>query len=325
MQSHNGWGSFVKLVILFERSTVALTLFFVAASALHAADGNATPFSASTRAVEAGPVEDRDAEVLMNAVTRDLDVTVREHQSQAESPRSSGLGLLQSTTRDQDTTTLPGVRDASSEWESISLIPNTQVEAWEAYFSGDGRPRLLAALLRVAPHREHVEGVLAQMGLPRDLMMVAYVESEFVPNAVSPKGATGPWQFMPATAARYGLQSGAWRDERSDYGKSTFAAARYLSDLHGTFDDWLLALAAYDAGEDTVSQAIVKGKSRDFWRLSHMGLLPSETQDYVPKILGAVRAWRKIASGTKSLDPPHEKEPGSSERKAWVYALSTGN
>ncbi len=116
-----------------------------------------------------------------------------------------------------------------------------------------------------------------------------------------------------------------WQDERTDYEKSTFAAARYLSDLHGTFGDWLLALAAYNAGKDTVSEAIVKGKSRDFWRLSHMGLLPSETQDYVPKILGAVQAWREIVSGTKSLDPTNEKEPGSSRPKAWVYALSTGN
>lgn len=167
--------------------------------------------------------------------------------------------------------------------------------------------------------------MLAQMGLPRELMMVAFVESEFIPTAVSPKGATGPWQFIPATAARYGLQLGIWRDERTDFEKSTFAAARYLSHLHGVFGDWLLALAAYNAGEDMVAGAIVKGRTRDFWRLHRMGLLPRETQDYVPEILGTLGASRTIDSEAASVEPSSERESSSSGRRTWVYALSAGN
>jgi membrane-bound lytic murein transglycosylase D len=84
------------------------------------------------------------------------------------------------------------------------------------------------------------------------------------------------------------LRVDATRDDRLDTEKSTRAAARYLRDLHSQFEDWLLALAAYNAGEDTVEQAIGRARSSEFWELSRLKLLPTETRAYVPAIVRAL-------------------------------------
>jgi membrane-bound lytic murein transglycosylase D len=117
---------------------------------------------------------------------------------------------------------------------------------------------------------------------------VAQVESNWKPFALSPKGAFGLWQFMPATARRYGLRVDALRDDRADMEKATRAAARYLRDLHLRFGDWALALAAYNAGEDAVQKAMERGESNDFGNLSRQKLLPAETRAYVPAVLVAL-------------------------------------
>ena len=130
--------------------------------------------------------------------------------------------------------------------------------------------------------------IFRELGVPVALLEVAQVESNWKPFALSPKGAFGLWQLMPATARRYGLRVNGTRDDRADAEKSTRVAARYLSDLHLRFGDWALALAAYNAGEDAVEKAMERGKSRDFWSLSQKSLLPAETRAYVPAVLGSV-------------------------------------
>ena len=130
--------------------------------------------------------------------------------------------------------------------------------------------------------------IFRKEGVPVELLRIAQVESNWKPFALSPKGAFGLWQFMPATARRYGLRVDATSDERADTDKSTRAAARYLRDLYVRFGDWALALAAYNAGEDTVQRAMERGESSDFWNLSRRKLLPAETRTYVPAILSAL-------------------------------------
>ncbi len=132
--------------------------------------------------------------------------------------------------------------------------------------------------------------ILERHGLPPSLMGVAAVESGFNPAALSPKGALGLWQLMPATARRYGLEVSAQRDERSDPVKSTHAAASYMKDLYAQFGDWPLALAAYNAGEDRIQQALNRFGARDFWTLSARSALPEETRRYVPAVLARMDA-----------------------------------
>jgi membrane-bound lytic murein transglycosylase D len=126
------------------------------------------------------------------------------------------------------------------------------------------------------------------------LLAVALVESGFNPLALSPKGARGIWQFMPATAQRYGLTVEPMNDHRTHPERSTRAAARYLRDLYKQFGDWKLALAAYNWGEDKVQRVIDRTGVRDFDEMARRGLLPAETRNYVPAVLAV---WAKLSGG----------------------------
>jgi soluble lytic murein transglycosylase-like protein len=132
--------------------------------------------------------------------------------------------------------------------------------------------------------------LLHEQGLPSSLTSVVGVESAFDPMALSPKGARGLWQLMPATARRYGLRVEPRADERTDPLKATRAAASYLRDLYTQFQDWPLALAAYNAGEDRVSKALLQSGARDFWTLRRRRALPEETLQYVPAVLRKLEA-----------------------------------
>ncbi len=152
---------------------------------------------------------------------------------------------------------------------------------------------------RYSQHRATLLRVLAEEQLPPAVLAVALVESRFDPLALSPKGARGIWQLMPATAERYGLSAQAAHDQRTQPAQATRAAARYLRDLFQLFGDWKLALAAYNAGEARVQRAIKRAGSRDFDELARRGLLPLETQRYVPAVLAAWGLWSERAEVTK--------------------------
>lgn len=129
------------------------------------------------------------------------------------------------------------------------------------------------------------EQKLREHGLPLDLKYLSVVESALNPKAISRVGATGLWQFMPATGSDYGLRTNSAVEERSDPVKSTDAAMRYLKDLYTQFDDWALALAAYNSGPTRVNSAIRRARSRSFWNIQRY--LPEETRNYVPAFIAA--------------------------------------
>lgn len=129
------------------------------------------------------------------------------------------------------------------------------------------------------------EQKMREYGIPLDLKYLAVVESALNPKAVSRVGATGLWQFMPATGSEYGLRTNSAVEERSDPVKSTDAAMRYLKDLYNQFGDWALALAAYNSGPTRVNNAIKKAGSRNFWSIQRF--LPKETSNYVPAFIAA--------------------------------------
>lgn len=129
------------------------------------------------------------------------------------------------------------------------------------------------------------EAKLKEYGLPSDLKYLSVVESALNPKAVSRVGATGLWQFMPSTGSEYGLRTNGAVEDRSNPVKSTDAAMRYLKELYRQFDDWALALAAYNSGPNRVNSAIRKAGSRSFWSIERF--LPKETRNYVPAFIAA--------------------------------------
>jgi membrane-bound lytic murein transglycosylase D len=139
---------------------------------------------------------------------------------------------------------------------------------------------------RAEPYIFHIIEKLIQKGLPIELALLPMIESAFIADAQSNRGAAGIWQIQLATGEIYGLYEDQWFDSRQDVAKATNAAIEYLRELNERFKgDWLLALAAYNAGGGRVSQAIKRnikaGKPTDFWSLE----LPQETKDFVPKFL----------------------------------------
>ncbi|GMV92738.1 MAG: hypothetical protein AMXMBFR82_25160 [Candidatus Hydrogenedentota bacterium] len=143
-------------------------------------------------------------------------------------------------------------------------------------------------------YRPYIEQELMKAGLPKDLVWLAMVESQFHPNVTSRAGASGMWQFMRATGSRYGLQIDSYVDERRDWQKATHAAIAYLRDLNAMFDgEWPLAVSSYNMGEGGISRAIaMNGGERDLWQLietppasSHM---KTETKKFYPKFLASV-------------------------------------
>jgi soluble lytic murein transglycosylase-like protein len=148
------------------------------------------------------------------------------------------------------------------------------------------RIRLQEAVERVRALRPVFEPILREEGIPQQMAAVVLIESGGRATALSPKGARGLWQFMPDTARRYGLAVTASVDDRLDPYKSTRSAARYLRDLYVQFGNWPLALAAYNAGEESVQRAVQRVSSRDFGSIA--GMLPTETQNYVPAVLKAM-------------------------------------
>lgn len=130
---------------------------------------------------------------------------------------------------------------------------------------------------------QHISKVFKSYKLPAELKYLAIVESELKSTATSRVGALGVWQLMPQTAIELGLTVDSTNDERLNLHKSTKAAALYLRDLYRTFDDWALAVAAYNCGPGPVYKAIKKADSRSYWDLQEY--LPKETRNHIKKLM----------------------------------------
>jgi len=131
------------------------------------------------------------------------------------------------------------------------------------------------------------EKALQNNKAPLELKYLPIVESRLNPRAISKAGATGLWQFMYAAAKENGLELNSYVDERMDPEKASNAAAKYLVKLHKTYNDWGLAIAAYNAGPRTISKAIIRsGGYKNFWNLR--GFLPYETAKYLPAFLATM-------------------------------------
>jgi membrane-bound lytic murein transglycosylase D len=153
-----------------------------------------------------------------------------------------------------------------------------------------GRKDWLQAVLdRSVGYRAVIARAIADKGLPRELMYLPAVESGFQARATSPRGAAGLWQLMRNTASPYGLRMDQWVDERRDFWKSTDASLDKLKDNYRAFDDWYMALAAYNCGVGKLSGIVRRSPGSDYWTLRRKGVLPRETAAFVPQFLALSR------------------------------------
>jgi len=170
------------------------------------------------------------------------------------------------------------------------------------YGEGERRKAIAEALERSGRYREMIIGALEEYGLPGELVYLPIVESLYKVNAYSRARAVGLWQLMETPARKLGLVINYWIDERRDPEKSTRAALKFLKDLYTWFNDWHLALAAYNRGQVGIGNDLKFSKSVDFSQLVEREALPRETEDFVPKFMACVIIGENYQDYGFSLD-----------------------
>ena len=198
--------------------------------------------------------------------------------------------------------------DLATTRSDLPLVVNDYVAAFINSFANSqrGHNTLEHSFQRSGRYRAMIQRVMAEEGVPQDLIYLAVAESGFNPRALNRKSrAGGMWQFMPFPV--YGLKRDSYVDERFDPEKSTRAYARYMKFIYNQLGDWYLAMAAYDHGAGNIQREVAKTGYADFWELYKRNELPVETRNYVPEILAAII----IANNPKqygfddiTLDPP---------------------
>ena len=167
----------------------------------------------------------------------------------------------------------------------IPITYNSKVNSIIKFFQKDGRRSVQNWLNRMEKYKAIMLPILEEENVPPELFYVAMIESGLNARALSYAYASGYWQFISSTAKIYDLKKDHWVDERSDFEKSTRAAARYFKDLYSYFGDWYLSLAAYNCGQARVNRIIKRQGTRDYWKLTR---LPRETRNYVPNVMAAI-------------------------------------
>lgn len=180
----------------------------------------------------------------------------------------------------------------------IPIVTNRKVEQFIYYFQTKGKKQFQIYLDRRAVYGDMIQDILKQYSLPEELIYLAMIESGLNPKAHSRANASGMWQFIYGTGIRYNLNRNWYVDERRDPRKATHAASQYLTDLYKQFDNWYLALAAYNAGSGRITRAKRLHQTSDFWQLHS---LPRETRNYIPLFLATTIIGRDpVKYGFKS-------------------------
>jgi membrane-bound lytic murein transglycosylase D len=160
------------------------------------------------------------------------------------------------------------------------------IQQYINYYRGRGRTTMEVGLYRSGMFMRMARRIFKEEGLPENVAWLGQVESAWKPSAMSHMAASGLWQFIPGTGARYGLRRTAYVDERNSFDEATRASARYLKFLFNRYGDWELAMAGYNCGEGNVDRAVARAGQRNFW--AAYPYLPRETRNYVPNILATI-------------------------------------
>jgi membrane-bound lytic murein transglycosylase D len=198
--------------------------------------------------------------------------------------------------------------DLATTKSDLPLVVNDYVAGVINFFANTkkGHNTLLHSFQRAGRYKAMIQRVMAEEGVPQDLIYLAVAESGFNPRALNRKShAGGMWQFMPR--GNYGLVRNSYVDERFDPEKSTRAYARYMKFIYDQLGDWYLSMAGYDWGAGNVQRAVEKTGYADFWELYKRNNLPAETKNYVPEILAAIIIANhptQYGFDDVTLDPP---------------------
>lgn len=220
--------------------------------------------------------------------------------------------LIEEQTTDAQEAELLALSDYPDLWSRLRTglqmpdLDTATTRKWEIYYAS--RPQYLNRIFeRGSRYLYHVVEEIEKRGMPMEIALLPMIESAYNPRAESPARASGMWQFIPETGKFYGLERTWWYDGRRDVIQATRAALDYLTKTHSMFDDWQLALASYNWGENAVARAVAKnraaGRPTDYAELK----MPAETANYVPKLM----AIRNIianpeAFGVTLIDLPNK-------------------
>ncbi len=169
----------------------------------------------------------------------------------------------------------------------FSFQVHPMIQQYINYYRGRGRKTMESGLYRSGMFMTMARRIFREEGVPENIAWLGQVESAWKPSALSWAAASGLWQFIPGTGARYGLRRTAYVDERNSFDQATRASARYLKFLANRYNgNWELAMAGYNCGEGNVDRAIRRAGVANFW--AAYPYLPKETRNYVPNILATI-------------------------------------
>lgn len=197
----------------------------------------------------------------------------------------------------QDEQQIEGNPEAQAQYQNIqyavanrslgfSFQVHPMIQQYINYYRGRGRTTMEVGLYRSGMFMSMARRIFREEGIPENVAWLGQVESAWKPTAMSWAAASGLWQFIPGTGARYGLRRTAHVDERNSFEEATRASARYLKFLFNRYGNWELAMAGYNCGEGNVDRAIRRAGVSNFW--AAYPFLPKETRNYVPNILATI-------------------------------------